>query len=101
MKNKTKQILTILASLVVIVAASCLIAYYGFYARVYNLSNVAQNTVFDSNIDELTLERIVSDMVAFPDRFAGTKANAEAGQYIRNASQINGCSGAVHHMGQR
>lgn len=76
MKNKTKQILTILASLVVIVAASCLIAYYGFYARVYNQSNLAQNTVIDSNIEELTLERIVSDMVAFPDRFAGNKCQS-------------------------
>lgn len=84
MKVKTKRILMILASVILVVVVGCFIAYKGFYARVYNQSNMTQNTEIGSNVQELTLEQIVNDMVNFPDRFAGTKANAEAGQYIRN-----------------
>ena len=84
MKKKSKRILAVLASIFVIVAAGCLIAYYGFYARVYNQTNVAQNTKIGSNVQELTQEQIVANLAAFPDRFAGTAANAVAGQYIRN-----------------
>lgn len=84
MKKKSKRILAVLASIFVIVAAGCLIAYYGFYARVYNQTNVAQNTEIGSNVQELTQEQIVANLAAFPDRFAGTAANAVAGQYIRN-----------------
>ncbi len=84
MKTKNKRIVKILAFIILLAAAGCIIAYKGFYARVYNQSNVAQNTEIGSLVQELTLEQIVTDMVNFPDRFAGTKSNAEAGQYIRN-----------------
>ncbi|MCD7996119.1 MAG: M28 family metallopeptidase [Clostridiales bacterium] len=84
MKKKTKRILVILIAALLIVAIGCAIAYFGFYGKVYNQSNVPQNTEIGSNIDELTLDQIVTDLVNFSDRFAGTKANAEAGQYIRN-----------------
>lgn len=84
MKDKTKRILKILASIILVAALGCFIAYKGFYARVYNQSNMSQNTEIGSNVQDLTLEQIVNDMANFPDRFAGTKANAEAGQYIRN-----------------
>ncbi len=84
MKRTTKRIFIAAASIILVIAAASLIGYYGFYARVYNQSNVKQNTEIGSNIQELTLHQIVTDLVNFPDRFAGTKANAEAGQYIRN-----------------
>lgn len=84
MKKTTKRILITLTSILLVLAAAGLIGYYGFYARVYNQANVTQNTEIGSNIQELTLQQIVIDMRAFPDRFAGTKSNAEAGQYIRN-----------------
>ena len=84
MRKKFKRILTGLISIILIAAAGCLIVYKGFYARVYNQSNVAQNTVIGNNVQDLTLKQVATDMVNFPDRYAGTKANAEAGQYIRN-----------------
>lgn len=84
MRKRTKRILTILVSIILLAVVAGFIAYKGFYARVYNQSNVEQNTELGSNIDELTLKTIVQDMADFPDRFAGTKSNAMAGQYIRN-----------------
>ena len=84
MKKKIKRFLTITASVLFVLAVVCLISYKGFYAWVYNQSNVAQNMEIGSNVQDLTLKQIVTDMVNFPDRYAGTKANAQAGQYIRN-----------------
>lgn len=84
MKNKTKRILTIIVTVLLVLIIAALIAYKGFYARVYNQSNVSQNTEIGSNIEELSLETIVQNMADFPDRFAGTKSNALSGQYIRN-----------------
>ena len=67
-----------------IAAIGGFIAYQGFYARVYNQSNVAQNAEIGVNVRELTLERVVTDLADVPDRYTGTRGNAEAGQYIRN-----------------
>lgn len=90
MKNKTKRILIIIAAILLIMILGVFIAYKFFYAKVYNQSNVSQNTEIGSNIDDLTLENIVQDMADFPDRFAGTKSNALSGQYIRNYFQAAG-----------
>lgn len=90
MRGNNKRILTIFISTILIVAAGAFIFYKGVYARVYNQSNMVQNTAIGSNVQDLTLEQIVTDMVSFPDRFAGTKGNVEAGQYIRNYCKAAG-----------
>lgn len=79
-RSRFKKIAIILSFLIIAI----LVFYKGFYGRVYNQSNVSQNTEIGSNINELNIGKIVKDMSEFPDRFAGTKSNAESGQYIRN-----------------
>lgn len=82
--KKSRRIKKILLPIIAVIVLTVLVGYFGFYARVYNQSNVKQNTEMGSNIHDLTLEKTVNDLVNFPNRFAGTKSNAEAGQYIRN-----------------
>lgn len=63
------------AFIILLATIVCFVTYKGFYARVYNQSNVEQNTEIGSNVNELTMEQIVTDMVNFPNRYAGTGAN--------------------------
>ena len=86
MKTKTKKI--ILAVIVILILAGFI--GYRSYTKVYNQSNVKQDTEIGSNIEKLSIETVVSDMYDFPNRFAGTKSNAIAVQYIRNYFRESG-----------
>lgn len=77
---------------IAIILVAGIIGYVGVYGRVYNQSNTKQNSKIGGNISELNLEIVLKDMVNFPDRFAGTKSNAEAGQYIKNYFKAAGLS---------
>lgn len=83
MKPRTKKIVLSLA----IVAVVGNLYYWGVYSRVYNQSNTKQNTEISAGIDRMTVETIVDDLTSFPNRYAGTKANSSAVQYIRNSFQ--------------
>lgn len=89
MKRKINKIIL---PIILILLIGIFIFYKGFYAKVYNQSNTRQNYEIGSNISQLTLESVVKDMVDFPNRFAGTKSNAESGQYIRNYFKAAGLS---------
>lgn len=80
MKSGLKKIVISLA--VIIIAG--LVLYKGVYSKVYNQSNTQQDTVIGANVGELSPERVVNDMYDLPNRFAGTKSNARAVQYVRN-----------------
>lgn len=84
MKSKKKKVLLYLVAFILTLFISALVLYKGIYAKVYNQTNTEQNTEIGSNVDQISLEDIVQDMYDFPNRFAGTKSNALAGQYIRN-----------------
>lgn len=58
--------------------------YKGVYSKVYNQENTKQDLEIGADVENLTMKQIVKDMYNFPDRFAGTKANARAVQYVRN-----------------
>ena len=78
-KSRTIKVLSVLVALT---AAGC-IFYWGFYARIYNQENTKQDTSIGIDTDR-TVGELVDDMLAFPDRYAGSKGNAAAVQYIRN-----------------
>lgn len=80
MKSYVKKIPVFIAIIVLV----GFIGYKGFYARVHNQSNTPQNYEIGTNIKDLTIKSIVKDMCDFPNRFAGTRSNAKAVQYIRN-----------------
>lgn len=80
MKSKWKKLLIIFGVIIIL----AFILYKGFYSRVYNQSNTKQDTTIGTNISELSMEAIVDDLYAFPNRFAGTKSNAKVVQYVRN-----------------
>ena len=75
---------------IVIIALAVFIGYKGFYTRVYNQSNTEQDMKAGADIEDKTVEDIVEDMYDLPNRFAGTKSNARAGQYIRNYFRESG-----------
>lgn len=80
MKSLAKKMLIIIA----VINAAGFIGYKGFYARVYNQSNTPQDYEIGANISAMTTESTMQDMYDLPNRFAGTKSNAKAVQYIRN-----------------
>lgn len=72
----------------IIVAAFILtvsILYYIFvYAKVYNSSNIKENTLIGSKVESVYPETTVAYLTSPEKRDAGTRGNAEAAQYIRN-----------------
>lgn len=80
MKSRAKKILLCVSAVIVI----GFLSYQFVYARVYNQSNMDQDYTIGADVNQLTIEQIVEDMYHFPNRFAGTKSNALAVQYIRN-----------------
>lgn len=83
MQAKTKKILTALVVTAAVLVLAGVIGYKGFYTKVYNQANVAQDWAIGGNPDA-SLETLVEELTEFPNRFAGTKSNARAVQYIRN-----------------
>lgn len=83
MKARTKRILITLGVVVITLVLAGFIGYKGFYAKVYNQSNVEQNLAIGTNTDA-SIQTLVEEISGFPNRFAGTKSNARAVQYLRN-----------------
>lgn len=80
----------VLIGLVIILALS-FVYYQGVYAKVYNQSNIPENTAIGSNVDDLSTEEIIDYLTETLDnRYAGTKANAQAIQFIKNYFQSVG-----------
>lgn len=84
MKFKTKKLFLFFIAFILAMTLAAIVLYYSIYAKVYNQSNTIQNTEIGSDVNQMSLEDIVEDMYDFPNRFAGTKSNALAVQYIRN-----------------
>lgn len=84
MKSRTKKVILTMAIIMLTIALASVTLYQGVYAKVYNQSNIEQNQEFGANVEQLSLEDIVMDLYDLPNRFAGTKSNALAAQYIQN-----------------
>lgn len=80
MKKAVKRIL------ITIVMILCIgfIGYQGIYSRVYNQSNTKRDTGIGADVEQLSAEKIIRDMAGFSNRYAGSKDNSSAVQYIRN-----------------
>lgn len=80
MKKTIKRVFTT----IVIIAGICFLSYQGIYSKVYNQSNTKRDAVIGTDVEQLTAEKIIRDMADFSNRYAGSKANSSAVQYIRN-----------------
>lgn len=80
-RRKLLRSLIIVAAFILIVS----ILYYIFvYAKVYNSSNIKENTLIGSKVESVYPETTVAYLTSPKKRDAGTRGNAEAAQYIRN-----------------
>lgn len=86
-KNNLKAIIL---GLVIILILS-VVYFQGFYMKVYNQSNIPENTAIGSNVNDLSTEEIIDYLTETLDnRYAGTKENAQAIQFIHNYFQTVG-----------
>ena len=69
MKSRTKKGILYVSIFIMILGPASSVLYWGIYKKVYNQTNVAQNTKIGANVGQLSLENIVDDMYNFPNRF--------------------------------